>query len=556
MENGNRSSGKTEMDSARVEPVEESVAFDINAETEDEDPLADFDTGEDAISFEGIEFGSENLDDGVDAIYFGPEELSEDLDNNSEDLDANVEDLNASFENLRLSDPGNEVNAQVVSDMADLQFGTEKCYICFDDVCHAKVLQLGCGEHWICHDCIAVPFELAIQNESHYPQRCCDWAGPLRIEDFEHLLAISNPDLAAQYTFKLEEYHMDIRFRRYCGAEECHCFLSPEIYERSEDGNLTTADCPKCSRATCIFCTKLVSKTEPHDCEPNANKVNEDYSKEARFKYCPYCRRPGLLDEGCNHVTCECGAQWCFVCLRKWNNGVDHGDCGQYNDPEYDNEGYDLQFGLHRDTGLDREGFSRDGFNVAGFDREGNKVTDFARLERDRLHAPAPRPAGFLDVDDENLEETAILLFIQEREAGVVHETDNLEELLALRFPGFRANNNLHENDNENVPALEEDGDHAAEALDFGDDFREDFDEGEDGDHDAIDFGDHDEDLDAQPELLPFERDTDGRWFDRDGVWWEDTPADEATDGSWVQRVEFNEENIVADDETALDPPE
>lgn len=72
-------------------------------------------------------------------------------------------------------------------------------------------------------------------------------------------------------------------------------------------------------------------------------------------------------------------------------------------------------------------------------------MTDFGRLERDRLHAPAPRPAGFLDLDDENFEENAMLLFIQEREAGVVHETDNFEDLIALRFPGFRQDHHAHQ---------------------------------------------------------------------------------------------------------------
>lgn len=81
---------------------------------------------------------------------------------------------------------------------------------------------------------------------------------------------------------------------------------------------------------------------------------------------------------------------------------------------------------------------------MAGFDRDGNRVADFARLERDRLHAPAPRPAGFLDLDDENFEETAMIMFISEREAGVVHETDNLEDLLAIRFPGFRGGHHAH----------------------------------------------------------------------------------------------------------------
>lgn len=224
-----------------------------------------------------------------------------------------------------------QYDAQVVADMNDLQFGTQQCYICTDDVCYSKVLQLGCEEHWICHDCIADPFEQAIQQESCYPPRCCDMTGPLKIEDFAHLLAIAHPDLTARYDAKLQEYHMDKRFRRYCGSDDCKTFLSPDGYERDEEHNFTTADCPTCKRTTCVFCTKIVFKATPHECKSTIAKLNEDYSPEARFKYCPFCERPGLLDEGCNHVTCECGEEWCFVCIRKWNGGYNHEDCGQYN---------------------------------------------------------------------------------------------------------------------------------------------------------------------------------------------------------------------------------
>lgn len=222
-------------------------------------------------------------------------------------------------------------NARAVADLNHLQFGTQQCYICTDDVCHSNVLQLGCGDHWLCHDCIASPFEQAIQQESCYPPRCCDSTGPLNIGDFAHLLAMSHPDVVVRYDAKLQEYHMDKRFRRYCGSSECKTFLNPERYELDAENDTTTGDCPACNRTTCVSCKKIVCKATSHDCESTVLKSNKDYSAEARFKYCPFCECPGLLDEGCNHVTCECGEEWCFVCLRKWNDGYDHEECGQYN---------------------------------------------------------------------------------------------------------------------------------------------------------------------------------------------------------------------------------
>lgn len=264
----------------------------------------------------------ENVSDEEQEVELEEAIDEEDTTTDTEDQDDDTED------SLMVAD---RIEAQAVADMNDLQFGTQQCYICTDDVCYSKVLQLGCEEHWICHDCIADPFEQAIQQESCYPPKCCDGTGPLRIEDFEHLFATSHPDLIARYDGKLQEYHMDKRFRRYCGSTDCKTFLGPDSYEQDEEHNLTTADCPTCNRTTCVFCTKLIFKGTSHECESKVVKLNEDYSEEARFKYCPFCERPGLLEEGCNHVVCECKEEWCFICIRKWNGGYDHEECGQYN---------------------------------------------------------------------------------------------------------------------------------------------------------------------------------------------------------------------------------
>ncbi|KAJ4348025.1 uncharacterized protein N0V89_009397 [Didymosphaeria variabile] len=66
-------------------------------------------------------------------------------------------------------------------------------------------------------------------------------------------------------------------------------------------------------------------------------------------------------------MTCpNCTHQWCWVCLLPWNSfhpgEDDTPGCLMYGDPEYDEEGYENnQRGLHRDTGLNRQGRNRHG---------------------------------------------------------------------------------------------------------------------------------------------------------------------------------------------------
>ncbi|KAK6581264.1 hypothetical protein PZA11_005955 [Diplocarpon coronariae] len=38
----------------------------------------------------------------------------------------------------------------------------------------------------------------------------------------------------------------------------------------------------------------------------------------ARVKNCPKCRVKVELSEGCDHVTCICSHQFCWLCLRPW----------------------------------------------------------------------------------------------------------------------------------------------------------------------------------------------------------------------------------------------
>lgn len=57
---------------------------------------------------------------------------------------------------------------------------------------------------------------------------------------------------------------------------------------------------------------------------PQAAELDEEMRAliargEARI--CPGCRNGVQRNEGCNHMTCRCGVQFCYVCNARWGNG-------------------------------------------------------------------------------------------------------------------------------------------------------------------------------------------------------------------------------------------
>lgn len=49
-------------------------------------------------------------------------------------------------------------------------------------------------------------------------------------------------------------------------------------------------------------------------------------------KPCPGCTQPIEKNQGCMHMTCRCGYEFCWVCLGKWNRHADNWRCNVYNE--------------------------------------------------------------------------------------------------------------------------------------------------------------------------------------------------------------------------------
>lgn len=51
-----------------------------------------------------------------------------------------------------------------------------------------------------------------------------------------------------------------------------------------------------------------------------AEELFEQFVKGKNFKQCPKCRRWVEKTQGCDHMTCRCGGEFCYKCGGPYRN--------------------------------------------------------------------------------------------------------------------------------------------------------------------------------------------------------------------------------------------
>ncbi|KAL2833314.1 hypothetical protein BDW59DRAFT_78043 [Aspergillus cavernicola] len=187
----------------------------------------------------------------------------------------------------------------IPSCMANLQ---KECVSCLDK-CETIMFTGSCG-HNFCSDCTRRMFLGAIKDEELYPPRCCGEVVPpgvaLRILNYEELRAFS--ERAIEWTTK---------DRLYCAEPTCSKFI-PQFAIQDELGT-----CPNCHRQTHLTCRYLAHPDV--DC-PMDNALHGvlEMADAENWKRCFNCRTMVELQHGCNHITCRCGREFCYICAQVW----------------------------------------------------------------------------------------------------------------------------------------------------------------------------------------------------------------------------------------------
>ncbi|KAK1998738.1 hypothetical protein LX36DRAFT_575720 [Colletotrichum falcatum] len=210
---------------------------------------------------------------------------------------------------------GNLITGSSVSHSSDRTTRVE-CVVCMDEFSSSKIAKLKCG-HRMCSVCLKRHFKISITDPQEMPPKCC--SENIALKHVDHLFSA---DFKKKWNRKFQEY--SARNRIYCPSKRCGAWIKPQ-YIRKEGGR-KYGKCGQCRTKVCCSCN---GRWHPSRECPNDEETTRflDQAKDEGWKRCYKCHHMVELKEGCNHMTCRCGAQFCMVCGVKWKSC----DCPWFN---------------------------------------------------------------------------------------------------------------------------------------------------------------------------------------------------------------------------------
>ncbi|KAI1814869.1 hypothetical protein GGS20DRAFT_375068 [Poronia punctata] len=185
------------------------------------------------------------------------------------------------------------------------------CAACSERKHFAELSRAPCN-HEYCRQCLQRLFKDAMVDESLFPPRCCKQPIPL---DKNRIFL--DQDIIGLFREKALEYSTPNR--TYCHNARCASFIPPVNYTD------TTASCSRCHVRTCRTCKRA---SHDGDC-PNDEQLQQviRLARDQGWQRCQNCWGMVELNTGCNHMTCRCGFQFCYVCGARWKScGCQHWD--------------------------------------------------------------------------------------------------------------------------------------------------------------------------------------------------------------------------------------
>lgn len=197
----------------------------------------------------------------------------------------------------------------------------EKCAACLDDHKESDIMTAPC-DHTYCRECVDHLLNRAATHEFHFPPKCCGRI--ITLENAERLLSTKTYN-----KFQEKSKEFSTPNRTYCFDTECITFIPTETIQNDE------AKCPACQKLTCVVC-----KEEAHEGDCHKDTAVQSLmaaAGEAGFQQCRECKRIIELMSGCNHITCTCGADFCYLCGVKWKTcNCDMGIGGDWEGDEHE----------------------------------------------------------------------------------------------------------------------------------------------------------------------------------------------------------------------------
>ncbi|KAM4095438.1 hypothetical protein ACJW30_08G030200 [Castanea mollissima] len=206
----------------------------------------------------------------------------------------------------------------------------ETCVICFEDIDVDKIFSVDGCLHRYCFSCMKQHVEVKLLNGmvAKCPHENCK--SEVSIDSCGKFLA---PNLVEVMSQRIKESSISPTEKVYCPYPRCSALMSKSevlrytknVYIGAEESG--ARKCMKCHYFFCIKCkvpwhlnmTCYDYKRSNANAHPGDAKL-KSLAKSNRWRQCLKCNHMVELAEGCYHITCRCGYEFCYTCGAEWKS--------------------------------------------------------------------------------------------------------------------------------------------------------------------------------------------------------------------------------------------
>ncbi|XP_020240594.1 uncharacterized protein LOC109819306 [Cajanus cajan] len=230
----------------------------------------------------------------------------------------------------------------------------KNCSICCDDKPVPIMIMLKCS-HTFCSHCLRAYADGKVQS-CQVPVRCpqpgCKYC--ISVSECRSFLPFTSFESLEK---AVSEANIDHSDRIYCPFPNCSVLLDPHEClsaraSSSSQSDNSCIECPVCQRFICVDCK--VPWHSSMSCVEYQNLPEEErdasditlhrLAQNKRWKRCQRCRRMIELTQGCYHMTCWCGHEFCYSCGAEYRDGQQACQCAYWDeDNSEDSVAHSLQ---------------------------------------------------------------------------------------------------------------------------------------------------------------------------------------------------------------------
>ncbi|KAK3137097.1 hypothetical protein QOZ80_5BG0447880 [Eleusine coracana subsp. coracana] len=210
------------------------------------------------------------------------------------------------------------------------------CLICCEEKLGSQMIKAGCS-HTFCYSCLTAYVEERLLT-SKLPIRCpqlrCKYL--ISASECKSFLPVSSYDSLERAFAEAGNSGME---RFYCPFPNCLVSLDlSQHFSRassSSQSDLSCVECPECHRDICVNCGvpwHIMMDCDEYQSLPVEERDAGDLSlhrlaQNNSWRRCQRCRQMIEHTQGCFHMTCGCGHEFCYSCGADYASGVQTCQC-------------------------------------------------------------------------------------------------------------------------------------------------------------------------------------------------------------------------------------